>query len=93
MDSKQVQEALEKRTLLQLTPPVGSGQKATWDELTRGLLRKSFDLIVLTVDKDGKRYLRVRGTSTRAKITRQMKVAVMEYVIHQAAETPDWVQE
>ncbi|MEM6528617.1 MAG: hypothetical protein AAF653_10005 [Chloroflexota bacterium] len=93
IDAKQVQQALEDRSLLQLSPPVGTGQKATWDELTRGLLHKRFDLIVLTVDKNGKRYLRVRGTSTQAKITRQMKVAVMEYVLHPAAKTPEWAQE
>jgi len=93
IDAKQIPKYLENRALLQFETPIGQGQKTAWDELTRGLLNKRFDLIVLTIDKNGKRYERVRGTSTHAKITRQLKVAVVEYVLRPDAETPNWTND
>ena len=91
LDTTALLEALEKRSLIQLTPPVRPSQKRTWDDLTAALLRGHCDLIVLIVDENGRRHERVSGKSTPAKMTRQLTRAVMEYVIRTDASSPNWV--
>lgn len=93
LDMKSVLVALESRNMIRLKPPVRQTNKTAWEALVGALLHKRCDLLVMIVDEGGKRYERVRGTSTNAKITRQMGLAAIEYVLRPTAETPKWAKE
>lgn len=93
LDVKAVLAALKNRNSIRLNPPVTQKNKAAWDALVTALLTQQCDFIVLIVDKNGKRYERVRGKSTPAKITRQLGVAAVEYVLRPSADTPRWAEE
>ncbi len=93
LDVKTVLQMLKNRNSIRLNPPVTQNNKAAWDALVHALLTQQCDLIVLIVDKTGKRYERVRGKSTPAKITRQLGVAAVEYVLRPTADTPRWASE
>lgn len=93
LDVAEVLDALETRSMVRLRPVVRPAQKSAWDALTMALLSKRADLLVVIVDADGKRYERVRGTSTPARITQQLKLAGVEYVLRTNATTPKWAQD